>query len=124
MKRYFFHIEEAVDFILECMTNIQQGTVFIPKMKSYKIKELADKVSKKQKQTNLKRCGIYSTQRDLSIYAKKKKKSFEKNRKNVVVLWKSDKKTKIRLFGGKIFNILTSTELLQHKSFFLYYNFP
>ena len=49
MKRYFFHIEEAVDFILECMTNIQQGTVFIPKMKSYKIKELADKVSKKQK---------------------------------------------------------------------------
>lgn len=49
MKRYFFHIEEAVDFILECLVNIQQGAVFIPKMKSYKIKELADKVSKNQK---------------------------------------------------------------------------
>ena len=49
MKRYFFHINEAVDFILECITNIQQGAIFIPKMKSYKIKELADKVSKKQK---------------------------------------------------------------------------
>jgi len=49
MKRYFFHIEEAVDFILECITNIEHGAIFIPKMKSYKIKELADKVSKKQK---------------------------------------------------------------------------
>jgi len=49
MKRYFFHIDEAVDFILECLTNIQQGVVFIPKMKSYKIKDLANKVSKKQK---------------------------------------------------------------------------
>ncbi len=49
MKRYFFHIEEAVDFIIKCLVDIQQGAVFIPKMKSYKIQELADKISKKQK---------------------------------------------------------------------------
>ena len=49
MKRYFFHIDEAINFILECLVNIHQGAIFIPKMKAYKIKDLADKVSKKQK---------------------------------------------------------------------------
>ena len=49
MKRYFFHIDEAVNFILECLTKINCGTLFIPKMKSYKIKELAEKISKKHK---------------------------------------------------------------------------
>ena len=49
MKRYFFHINEAVNFIIECLVNIKQGVVFIPKMKAYRIKDLADQVSKKQK---------------------------------------------------------------------------
>ena len=49
MKRYFFHIDEAVNFVLECLTKIKCGTIFIPKMKSYKIKELAEKISKKHK---------------------------------------------------------------------------
>ena len=49
MKRYFFHIDEAVNFVLECLTKIKCGTVFIPKMKSYKIKELAKKISKNHK---------------------------------------------------------------------------
>ncbi|WP_371504469.1 SDR family NAD(P)-dependent oxidoreductase [Nitrosopumilus adriaticus] len=49
MKRYFFHINEAVNFVLECLTKINDGTVFIPKMKAYKIKELAEKISKKHK---------------------------------------------------------------------------
>lgn len=49
MKRYFFHIEEAVDFILKSIIKIKQGAVFVPEMKSFSIKELADKVSKKQK---------------------------------------------------------------------------
>lgn len=48
MKRYFFHINEAVNFILKCLTEMRQGAVFVPKMKSYNIKELADKISKDQ----------------------------------------------------------------------------
>ncbi len=46
MRRYFFHVNEAVDFILKCITEIKQGAIFIPKMKSYKITELANKISK------------------------------------------------------------------------------
>ena len=49
MKRYFFHINEAVNFILKCLVVMKQGAVFVPKMKSYNIKELADKISKNQR---------------------------------------------------------------------------
>jgi UDP-N-acetylglucosamine 4,6-dehydratase/5-epimerase len=49
MKRYFFHIEEAVDFILKCIPLAIKGEIFIPKMKSYKLKDLASKISKNQK---------------------------------------------------------------------------
>jgi len=48
MKRYFFHVDEAVDFILNCLPLINEGEIFVPKMKLYKIKDLADKISKKQ----------------------------------------------------------------------------
>lgn len=51
MKRYFFHIDEAVDFILECLPVVNRGEIFVPKMKSYNIKELASKISKKYKVT-------------------------------------------------------------------------
>jgi len=49
MKRYFFHMDEATDFILSCLVNMKTGDIYIPKMKSYKITELALKISKKQK---------------------------------------------------------------------------
>jgi len=49
MKRYLFHIEEAVDFILNCLTISKGGEIFVPKMKSYPIKSLASKVSKNHK---------------------------------------------------------------------------
>lgn len=49
MKRYFFHVDEAVNFILSCLTMTQKGEIFIPKMKSFAIKDLATKVSSKQK---------------------------------------------------------------------------
>lgn len=47
MERYFFHTNEAVDFILECVPLVKTGEIFVPKMKSYKIKDLAKKYSKK-----------------------------------------------------------------------------
>jgi UDP-N-acetylglucosamine 4,6-dehydratase/5-epimerase len=49
MKRYFWHIDEAVDFILQALVNMKQGEIFIPKMKLYKVKDLASKISKKHK---------------------------------------------------------------------------
>jgi len=55
MKRYFFHVDEAVDFILKCLPLIKEGEVFVPKMKLYKMKDLANKISKKQKIIGLRR---------------------------------------------------------------------
>ena len=49
MKRYFFHVNEAVDFILQCLISAKTGEILVPKMKKYEIKELADKISKKHK---------------------------------------------------------------------------
>jgi len=49
MRRYFFHISEAVEFVLECLLKTDKGEILVPKMKTYKIKEMADKISKKQK---------------------------------------------------------------------------
>jgi UDP-N-acetylglucosamine 4,6-dehydratase/5-epimerase len=49
MKRYFWHIDEAVDFVINSMIEMKQGEIFVPKMKNYNIKELASKISKKQK---------------------------------------------------------------------------
>ncbi|MFB5630894.1 MAG: polysaccharide biosynthesis protein [Nitrosopumilaceae archaeon] len=45
MKRYFFSIEEAVSFILESLTMINRGEIFIPKMREYSLKKLANKIS-------------------------------------------------------------------------------
>jgi len=49
MQRYFFKIHEAVDFILDCLLLMKSGEIFIPKMKSYNIKQLANRISKNQK---------------------------------------------------------------------------
>jgi len=49
VERYMFNADEATRFILKCLTVLKTGEIFIPKMKSYKIKDLAQKYSKKQK---------------------------------------------------------------------------
>jgi len=49
MNRYFFHMNEAVEFILKCMTKVNRGEIFVPKMKLYNIKKLALKISKNLK---------------------------------------------------------------------------
>ncbi len=53
MYRYFWHIEEAVNFILNCLVHTKQGDIVIPKMKLFRLKDLADKISKKQQITGL-----------------------------------------------------------------------
>ena len=49
VQRYFFHLDDAVTIILECLNIMKQGEIYIPKMKLYKLKDLASKYSKKQK---------------------------------------------------------------------------
>ena len=49
MERYFFHVNEAVDFILGCLPLISSGEIFVPKMKMYKISKLANKITKNHK---------------------------------------------------------------------------
>ncbi len=49
MKRYFIHVNEVVDFIIVGLLLAGKGEIFIPKMKKYSIKQLADKISKSQK---------------------------------------------------------------------------
>ncbi len=49
MKRYFFHMNEAVDFILESMLKVNKGEIFVPKMKLFTITDLASKISKNHK---------------------------------------------------------------------------
>ena len=49
MKRYFFHMDEATNFIIQCLVQMETGEIMIPKMKLYTIKDLATKISKKQK---------------------------------------------------------------------------
>jgi len=55
MKRYFFHLDEAVNFILKCLPKVNEGQIFVPVMKSYNIKKLANKISKKHKVIGLRR---------------------------------------------------------------------
>ena len=55
MKRYFFHIDEAVDFILQCLPMADHGDIFVPKMKLYKMKEIASKLSQKHKIVGVRR---------------------------------------------------------------------
>ncbi len=49
MKRYFMHIDDAVDFILKALCIIKEGEIIIPTNKEFKIKDLATKISSKQK---------------------------------------------------------------------------
>jgi len=49
MRRYFFHLDEAVDAILESLPLIDKGEIIVPKMKVHSIKDLASKISKKHK---------------------------------------------------------------------------
>ncbi len=53
MKRYFFHMDEAVEFVTQCIIQVNKGEIFVPKMKSYNIKDLASKISKKHKITGI-----------------------------------------------------------------------
>ena len=49
MERYFFHMDEVMEFILRCLPHVERGEIFVPKMTTYKIKDLAYKISNRHK---------------------------------------------------------------------------
>ena len=49
MKRYFFHIDEAVQFMIKCLFLANRGEIFVPQMKLYAIKDMAKKYSSNHK---------------------------------------------------------------------------
>ena len=71
MKRYFFHIDEAVDFIIKCIPLMDKGEIFIPKMKLYKIKDLASKISNNHKRQGEKLEEILITQEEKKMAQEK-----------------------------------------------------
>ena len=75
-ERYFFKSDEATNFILKSLLEIKMGEVFIPKMKSYKIKNLAQKYSKKYKIIGLRQG---EKLKEILITKEEMKKSLEKN---------------------------------------------
>lgn len=49
MKRFFIEKEKAITCILKCMLMAKNGEIFVPKLKSFKITDLANSISKKHK---------------------------------------------------------------------------
>ena len=81
MKRYFFHVNEAVEFILNCLPLITEGEIFVPKMNSYSIQDLADKTSKKQKII-----GLRQGEKIKEILITKDEKSMATEKKNMWII--------------------------------------
>jgi FlaA1/EpsC-like NDP-sugar epimerase len=49
MKRFFIKKEMAVKYILKCMLMANDGEIFVPKLQSFKVIDLANSISKKHK---------------------------------------------------------------------------
>lgn len=76
MNRYFFHVHEAVYFILQCLTHIKTGEVFVPKLKKYNIGKLATEISNKQKIIGLRQGEKFD---EILLSESEKKRSIETN---------------------------------------------
>jgi len=81
MSRYFFHIDEAVNFILECIPLIKKGEIFVPKMKLYNIKKLASTISKKHKII-----GLRQGEKMYETLITKEEKNNAENRNNMWIM--------------------------------------
>jgi len=81
MKRYFFHIEEAVDFILDCIKLANRGETFVPKMKMHSIKKLASTISKNHKIIGLRQ----GEKMEEVLITKEEKKKAEERKKMWII---------------------------------------
>ena len=75
MERYFFHLNEAVEFVLACIPLINKGEIFVPKMKSFIVKDMANKISKKHKIIGLRQG---EKMREILMTKKEEENSIEK----------------------------------------------
>ena len=76
MKRYFFNLEEAVNFVLECLVEIKNGEIFVPKMKLFKVVDLANKISKNQKTIGIRKGEKIN---EILMNTEEKERTIEKN---------------------------------------------
>lgn len=53
MKRFFMHIDEAAKFIVSTVENMESGYTYIPKMRFYRLKDLAEAFNKGKTGVNL-----------------------------------------------------------------------
>jgi len=81
MKRYFFNVDQAADFILHCLPLMHLGEIFVPKMKSYKIKKLASKISK-----NHKIIGLRQGEKMDEVLITNSEKKIAKEKKNMWII--------------------------------------
>ncbi len=49
MTRFFINLEDAVKFVLDCATKMNRGEIFVPKMKSINIVDIAKSINPKKK---------------------------------------------------------------------------
>ena len=49
MTRFNIELDQAIDLSIECLKNMIGGEIFVPKLKSYKILDLANALNKKNK---------------------------------------------------------------------------
>ena len=47
MTRFSLSLNEATEFVLNCLKNMQGGEVFVPKLKSYKITDVVKALGRK-----------------------------------------------------------------------------
>lgn len=75
MDRYFFHVNEAVDFILRCLLLMKKGEIFVPKLQKFNVGDLAKKYSKKHKVVGLRQGEKMS---EILLSESEKKRSIKK----------------------------------------------
>lgn len=76
MKRYFFNIDKATNFILYCLLQSNRGEVFVPKMKLYNVREMASRISKIHKIVGSRQGEKIE---EILLTADERKKAIEKN---------------------------------------------
>lgn len=81
MKRYFFDIEETVEFVLDCLPLVNSGEVFVPKMKLFNIMGFAKKLSNRHKII-----GLRKGEKINELLMTKEEKKLAIERKNMWIL--------------------------------------
>jgi UDP-N-acetylglucosamine 4,6-dehydratase/5-epimerase len=86
MTRFFLSLEDSVKFVLNCFSTMQKGEVFIPKMSSLKISDLASVLNPKAK---LKLVGIRPGEKIDEVLCSKEENHYLLDFKDFYVIFKN-----------------------------------